>query len=98
MGHRSRDSCRDLFKKLNIVPLQLQYILSLLPFMINNKDHYKVNSEIHSTNTRQISNLHQSSSNLVTYKKGYYFGNKVFNSLPPIPKTCLIIPNNLNEP
>jgi hypothetical protein len=36
-GRRSRDSCRDLFMNLKIVPLQSQYILSLLLFVVNNK-------------------------------------------------------------
>ena len=66
-----------------ILHLQSQCILSLLIFVINNKDLYKVNLEIHSINTRQNSSLYQPSSNLTTYHKGiYYFGIKVFNSLP----------------
>ena len=32
------DSCRDLFKKLGILPLQSQYIFSLLMFVVKNKD------------------------------------------------------------
>jgi hypothetical protein len=36
-GRRSRDSYRDLFKNLNVLPLQLQYILSLLLFLISRK-------------------------------------------------------------
>jgi hypothetical protein len=69
MGRRNRDSRRDLFKKLKILPLQSQYILALL-FVVNNKDQYKVTLEIHSINTRQSSNLYQPSSNLATYQKG----------------------------
>jgi hypothetical protein len=34
--YRSRDSCRDLFKNLTILPLQSQYILSLLLFVVDN--------------------------------------------------------------
>jgi hypothetical protein len=45
--------------------------------VVNNEGQYKVHSEIHSTNTRQISNLHLPSSNLA-----YYYGIKVFNKLP----------------
>jgi hypothetical protein len=37
-GCRGRDSCRDLFKKLKILPLQSQYILSLLLFVVDNKN------------------------------------------------------------
>jgi hypothetical protein len=49
--------------------------------VVNNKDKYKVNSEIHT-----IKKL-QPSSNLATHQKGiYYFGVKVFNNLPSLTK------------
>jgi hypothetical protein len=35
---RSRDSCRDLFQTLNILPLQSQYIFSLLRFVVKNME------------------------------------------------------------
>jgi len=64
--------------------------------VVNNKDMYKVNSEINpSMNIRQNSNLYQPSLNLATYKKGiYYFGINVHF---PRLRTCSIIPNNLNQ-
>jgi len=37
-GSRPRDSYRGLFRKLRILPLQSQYILSLLLFVLNNKN------------------------------------------------------------
>jgi hypothetical protein len=58
-GSRPRDSCRELFKRLRILPLQSQYILFLLKFVVDNKNLFYVNSEIHSINTRQNFNLHQ---------------------------------------
>ena len=64
---RPRDSCRELFKHLRILPLQSQYILSLLLFAVDNKNLFHVNSEIHSINTRQNSNLHQPQANLTLY-------------------------------
>jgi len=83
VGIRGRDSCRKHFKKLKILPLQSQYILSLLLFVVDNGDDFKVNSEIHNINTRNKSNLHLPISNLSVYQKGtYYSGIKVFNSLP----------------
>jgi hypothetical protein len=33
-----RDSCRDLFKKLQILPIYSQYIYSLLLFVVKNRD------------------------------------------------------------
>jgi len=53
VGLRGRDSCREYFKKLRILPLQSQYILSLLLFVIDNGNYFKVNSEIHNINTRK---------------------------------------------
>jgi len=54
---------------------QSQYIFSLLLFVVNSKDQYKLNSEIHSINTRQNSKLYQPLSNL-NQKWTYYFGIK----------------------
>jgi hypothetical protein len=82
-GSRPRDSCRELFKHLRILPLQSQYLLSLLLFVVENKNLFHVNSEIHSINTRQNSSLHQPQANLTLYQKGaYYSGIKVLNNLP----------------
>jgi hypothetical protein len=36
-GCNSRVSCRNLFGKLEILPLASQYILSLMLFVVNNK-------------------------------------------------------------
>ena len=48
---RSRDYCPELFKKLNILPLQAQYMFSLLLFVIKNRELYKSSFEIHNINT-----------------------------------------------
>jgi len=40
-----------LFKKLQILPLKSQYLLSLLIFVVNNRDKFLINSEIHNINT-----------------------------------------------
>jgi hypothetical protein len=37
---RSRDSCRALFKNLKILPLQSQYVLWLLLFVVDNKSKF----------------------------------------------------------
>jgi len=67
-GCRSRDSCRDFLQNLKILPLQLQYVLSLLLFVVNNKNKFKFNSYICHINTRQNCNCHQHSSNLSLYQ------------------------------
>jgi hypothetical protein len=81
MGLKSRDSCREHFKKLKILPLRSQYIQLL--FVVDNKRYFKENSDTHNINTRTISNLHQPTANLAEYQKeAYYSGIKVYNSLP----------------
>ena len=80
---RPRDSCRQLFKKLGILSLMLQYIFSLLLFIVNNKALFQMNSEIHNINARYNSGFHRLHINLTTYKNGtYYTGIKVVNYLP----------------
>jgi hypothetical protein len=68
MGCGTRDSRRILFKKLIILPLTSQYILSLLIFGVNNKEQFLINSEIHNKNMRHSSNLHLHSANLDIYE------------------------------
>ena len=55
IGTGTRDSCTELFKILNILPLQSQYILLLMLFVVNNTNKFKINSQIHSINTRNNS-------------------------------------------
>jgi hypothetical protein len=81
-GCRSRDSCTDLFKNLKTLPLQLQYILSLL-LLLDNKNKFKLHSNVYNINTRKKYIFHLPSSNLSLYKKVVYFtGIKVLNNLP----------------
>jgi len=87
-GCRSTDSCRKLFINLEILPLPSQYILSLLLFMLRDKNQFLVNSEIHYIDTRQHANFHQPSVNMPKYQKGVCcLGVKVFNVLPSYIKT-----------
>jgi len=73
----------NCFFNLEILPLPYQHILSLLLFMIRNKNQFLVNSEIYHTDTRQYRNFHQPFVNLTKYQKVvYYLGVKVFNMLP----------------
>ena len=82
MGCRTTDSWRKLFPNLEILPIPSQYILSLLLFIIRNKNQLQVNSEIHHINTRQHTNLQQHSVNASKYQQGvHHIGVKVFNML-----------------
>jgi hypothetical protein len=50
--------------------------------VVNNKNKFKIISDVHHINTRQKNNFNQPSSNL-SYQKGVYStGIKIFNHLP----------------
>jgi hypothetical protein len=75
---RSRDSCRELFRNLKILPIQSQYIFSLLLFMAKNREQFKSNCEIHGMDTRYTNNFHYPLRNPTTFQQGsYYFGIEV---------------------
>ena len=83
MGCGYRESSRIVLKKLIILPLMSQYILSLLIFVVNNGDQFFKNSEIHNISTTCSSIHHLCSANLDVYQKGVYYSSiKIFNSLP----------------
>jgi len=69
MGCGNRESCRNLFNELNILPLMSQHIISLLIFVSNNREQYFTNSEIRNINTRHSSNLHLLRAHLNIYQK-----------------------------
>jgi hypothetical protein len=76
-------SCRNLFKKLHILPLTSQYLLSLLMFVVQNKNLFITNIENHNLETRQSNNLYIPQANLNIYQKeAYYSGIKISNKLP----------------
>jgi len=77
-------SCRELLRKLNVLPFYLQYIFSLLLFVVKNIDKFTFDSTVHSINTRHCSDFHLSAVHLTNVQKGvYHSGAKAFNSLPP---------------
>ena len=68
-GCGNRVSCRNLFKKLQIWPLTSQYMLSLLMFVVQNKNLFLTNSKNHNLDTRQRNNLYLPQANLTIYQK-----------------------------
>jgi hypothetical protein len=83
LGCRRSDSCKNLFRELEILPLASQYILALVLFVTKYKNKFIVYSEIHKINTRQQRNLHQPLVNLRKFQKGINcLGTKVYNNLP----------------
>ena len=88
---RSRDSCRDLFKKMKILPLCSQYIHTRSLFIVNYTHLYTMNMEIHNFNTRYNTNLHPPISNLTNFQKGaYYSGIRIFSHLPANIKSLMV--------
>jgi len=80
MNSSSRNACRCLFKKLNILPPQSQYLFSLLLFVIKTRDLFRSNSEVYNINTRYISYLHLPIANLTVFQKGaFYHGIRIFS-------------------
>jgi hypothetical protein len=65
-------SCRNLFKKLQMLPLTSQYLLFLLMFVVPNKHLYSTNTENHNMDTGQRNNLYLPQANLTIYQKGTY--------------------------
>jgi hypothetical protein len=77
---RPRDSCREVFKSMEIMTLYSQYIYSLVLYTINNKHLFDTNKEIHKYETRNNNNLHRPVANLSKFNKGAYIsGIKIFN-------------------
>jgi len=61
-GCRFRDSYRDLFETLKILPLQLQIF-----FVANNRSKFRMNSNIYNINTKEKFYLYQHSSSVSPY-------------------------------
>jgi hypothetical protein len=53
-------------------------------FVVNNKDFFRTNCDVHSFNTRSHHDLHIPAANLAVFQKGvWYSGIKIYNHLPP---------------
>jgi hypothetical protein len=83
VGVKPQHLCREVLKKLQILPLPCEYIFSLLIFIINNQKQFQANSAVHSVNIRNKHRLHRPVANLRCFQKSaYYSGIKIFNNLP----------------
>jgi hypothetical protein len=90
---KPQHSCRGLFMRLQILPLPSEYIFSLLYFIINNLEHFQINSAVHGVNTRNKHHLHRPLANLTCFQKSkYYSGIKIFNNLTSSLKSQKLIP------
>jgi hypothetical protein len=68
-GVKSRSSCRNLFMRLEILPLPCKYIFILMNFVANNQEHFQTNSAIHNVNVRNRDHLHRLNANLSRFQK-----------------------------
>ena len=76
-GAEPRASCKGLFRKLEIIPVPCQYILSLMLFIIDNPNNFQTVSQVRGLHTRSKNQLfnskykcHTSSSSSSWSKKG----------------------------
>jgi len=95
IGCKNRVPRRNPFRSLKILPFVSPCILSLMRFVVKNKNLFILNSENHSKSTRKFNNFYQPITNLTVYQRGVnYVGIKVFNNLPPYIKD---ISNNVRK-
>jgi hypothetical protein len=91
VGTKPQTPCRDLFKKLKILPLPCKYMFSLLNFIINNLEHFQTNSAIHCVNTRNKHRLHRPVANLTCFLKSTYYSDSAFSII------CQLTSSLMNE-
>jgi hypothetical protein len=77
---KSRKSCMELFKNLEIMTLYSQYIYSLILYTVNNKYLFNTNNEIHTYRTRYNNNLHLPIVKLSEFNKGAYISGVKFST------------------
>jgi hypothetical protein len=71
-GARSRASWKPLFKALEILTLPLQYVLSLMTFLVHNLEYFTCNFSIHSINTRKKLQLYRLIANFASFQREEY--------------------------
>ena len=82
-GVGPRSLCRSLFRKLNILPIANQNILSLRLFIADNQKDFPTNAYENGLDTRNKSNLSLPIVSLSCVQKGVSYSRvKVFNSPP----------------
>jgi IS1 family transposase len=83
VGAHPRTPCRNLFKKLEILPVPCQYMFSLMNFFVNNQENFQTNSSVHSINTRNKHHLLRPIAKLSCFQKSAFYSSiRIFNSLP----------------
>jgi len=82
-GAEPRASCKGLFRKLEIIPVPCQYILSVMLFVVDNPNNFQTGLEIHGLHTRSKNQLFIPIANLTSVQKGINYPDiKIYNCLP----------------
>jgi len=82
-GSTSRVSCRTLFRKLEILTLTSQYILSSMRFLSSSLEILTFNTSVHNINTRLKLKLHKPIVRLTMYQRSAYYNSiNIYNKLP----------------
>jgi hypothetical protein len=82
-GLGAKSSCRNLFKKLDILPVPCQHIFSFMLLVVDNQKNFQTNLSMHGLDTRNKNQLYLSIVNLSCFQRGVsYCAMKIFNSLP----------------
>jgi hypothetical protein len=63
---KKMDSCTELFKAMNTLPLYSQYIFPLSLYAVNNKHLFTSNSAVHKHDAGSANNFHLPVINLTT--------------------------------
>jgi len=78
-----RSSCREGFKKLDVLTVPCLYIYALMLFAVKNHNIYPTNSSVHGMNTRQQNKLHIPSVRLSSTQRGVCYSSvEIFDQLP----------------
>jgi hypothetical protein len=89
-GVKCRKSCRNLFMRLEMLPLPGEYIFTLMTFVTINQENFQTNSAIHSVNNRNKDHVRRPNANLSCFQRSAYCaGIKFFNSLPSILRSLM---------
>jgi hypothetical protein len=79
----AKSSCRNLFKKLDILPAPCQYIFSLMLFVVDNQKHFQIKLSIRGLDTRNKNRLYVPIVNLSCFQRCVsYCAMNIFNSPP----------------
>ena len=77
-----RDSCRELFKNLQIWPVASQYIFPFLIFVVK-KELFILNFDFHHITTRYKNDFHLPSTLLTLFQRGIYYSEiNIYTHLP----------------